>query len=174
MPAKQTKKVWPKKYDWNTLKLEYLTSPIINLSERWRHQRGTTEAPKNWNFKKQTKGREEEKKRFREQIAMEAIEELKKEMVAIYKPDAKELSEAHQALFTLIRAKIRFMQWGDIPWAKITNVDVRDLKALWEMVKIEKWEPTKYVQQDTKATVTPWAPTDEEMEKIQSLLSSGE
>jgi len=43
------------------------------------------------------------------------------------------------------------------------------------MVKIEKGEPTKYVQQDTKATITPGeAPTDEELEKIQSLLSSAE
>lgn len=174
MPTKKTKKVWPQKYDWKALKLEYLISPIADISERWRNKRGTNEAPKNGNFKKQTKGWTEDKKKLREEVAKEAMEELKKEMIEAYKPSMEELSEAHQALFTLIRAKIRLMQWGDIPWAKITDVDVRDLKALWEMVKIEKWEPTKYVQQDSKTIITPWAPTDEELEKIQSLLSSAE
>lgn len=175
MPAKKTKKVWPKKYDWEALRLEFLVSPIADISERWRNKRGTEKAPWNGNFKKKTKGRAEDKKKLREEVAKEAMEELKKEMVEAYKPSAKELSEVHQAIFTLIKAKIRLMQWGDIPWAKITNVDVRDLKALWEMVKIEKGEPTKYVQQDTKATITPWeVPTDEELEKIQSLLSSAQ
>ena len=172
---KQVKKNWPKKYDWEALRLEFLVSPIAEVAERWRQKWGDSEVPKNWNFQKQTKGRAEDKKKFRENIAKEAMEELKKEMIEAYKPSMEELSEAHQALFTLIRAKIRLMQWGDISWTKITNVDVRDLKALWEMVKIEKGEPTKYVQQDTKATITPGeAPTDEELEKIQSLLSSAE
>ena len=175
MPTKKTKKAWSQKYDWNALKLEYLISPITDISEWRRNKRGTKKAPWNGNFKKQTKGRAEDKKKLREEVAKEAMEELKKEMIEAYKPSMEELSEAHQALFTLIRAKIRLMQWWDIPWAKITNVDVRDLKALWEMVKIEKGEPTKYVQQDTKATITPGeAPTDDELEKIQSLLSSAE
>lgn len=145
---KQLKKNWPKKYDWEALRLEFLVSPIADISEWWRHKRGTIEAPQNGNFKKQTKWWLENKKQLREEVTKQAMEELKKEMVEAYKPSAKELSEVHQAIFTLIKAKIRLMQWGDIPWAKITNVDVRDLKALWEMVKIEKWEPTKYEKTD--------------------------
>lgn len=174
--VKNTKKTDSKKqkisYNREALRLEFLVSPINDLSERWRHKWGTNEAPQNGNFKKHTKGWVEEKKQLREEVVKEAMEELKKEMVEAYKPTTQELSEAHQALFTLIRAKIRLMQWGDIPWAKITDVDVRDLKALWEMVKIEKWEPTRYIQQDTTATITQEEVTPEELQKIQSLLSS--
>lgn len=171
MPAKQTKKVWPKKYDWNALKLEYLTSPIINLSERWRHQRGTTEAPQNGNFKKQTKWWLEEKKKLREEISKEALEQIKKEWVEVYKPDMSELSEAHKKIFTLIQATINGMM-GELDSEEGFFVNIKTLKALREMIKIEKWEPTKYVKQDGETKVSfDDSLSQEDIEKIDQLLS---
>ena len=77
---KYPKKVWPKKYDWEALRLEFLVSPIADISERWRHKRGTAEVPQNGNFKKQTKWWLEDKKKLREEISKEALEQIKKEL----------------------------------------------------------------------------------------------
>ena len=171
---KQVKKNWPKKYDWEALRLEFLVSPIAEVAERWRQKWGDSEVPKNWNFQKQTKGRAEEKKQLREEVTKQAMEELKKEMVEAYKPSSEELSEAHKKIFTLIQATINSMM-ERLENGEVSLDNIKTIKSLREIIKIEKWEPTKYVQQDTKATITSWeVPTDEELEKIQSLLSSAQ
>lgn len=168
---KQVKKNWPKKYDWEALRLEFLVSPIADISEWWRHKRGTTEAPQNGNFKKQTKWWLEDKKKLREEISKEALEQIKKEWVEVYKPDIKELSEAHQKIFSLIQATINGMM-SELGSDKGFFVDMKTLKALREMIKIEKWEPTKYVKQDGETKVSfDDSLSQEDIEKIDQLLS---
>ena len=168
---KQVKKNWPKKYDWEALRLEFLVSPIADISERRRHKRGTTEAPQNGNFKKQTKWWLEDKKKLREEISKEALEQIKKEWIAVYKPDMSELSEAHKKIFTLIQATINGMM-SELGSDKGFFVDMKTLKALREMIKIEKWEPTKYVKQDGETKVSfDDSLSQEDIEKIDQLLS---
>lgn len=168
---KQVKKNWPKKYDWEALRLEFLVSPIADISEWWRHKRGTTEAPQNGNFKKQTKWWLEEKKKLREEISKEALEQIKKEWVEVYKPDMSELSEAHKKIFTLIQATINGMM-GELDSEEGFFVNIKTLKALREMIKIEKWEPTKYVKQDGETKVSfDDSLSQEDIEKIDQLLS---
>ena len=168
---KQVKKNWPKKYDWEALRLEFLVSPIADISERRRHKRGTTEAPQNGNFKKQTKWWLEEKKKLREEITKEALEQIKKEWVEVYKRDIKELSEAHQKIFSLIQATINGMM-GELDSEEGFFVNMKTLKALREMIKIEKWEPTKYVKQDGETKVSfDDSLSQEDIEKIDQLLS---
>ncbi len=168
---KQVKKNWPKKYDWEALRLEFLVSPITDISERWRHKRGTTEAPQNGNFKKQTKWWLEDKKKLREEISKEALEQIKKEWVEVYKPDMSELSEAHKKIFTLIQATINGMM-SELDSEEGFFVNIKTLKALREMIKIEKWEPTKYVQQDATAQISfDEGLSQDEIEKIDQLLS---
>lgn len=144
---KYPKRNWAKKYDWAALKLEFLVSPIADISERWRHKRGTAEAPQNGNFKKQTKWWLEDKKKLREEISKEALEQIKKEWVEVYKPDMSELSEAHKKIFTLIQATINGMM-GELDSEEGFFVNIKTLKALREMIKIEKGEPTKYEKTD--------------------------
>lgn len=167
----KSKKNWAKKYDWAALKLEFLVSPIADISERWRHKRGTAEAPQNGNFKKQTKWWLEDKKKLREEISKEALEQIKKEWVEVYKPDMSELSEAHKKIFTLIQATINGMM-GELDSEEGFFVNIKTLKALREMIKIEKWEPTKYVQQDATAQISfDEDLSQDEIEKIDQLLS---
>lgn len=144
---KQVKKNWPQKYDWDALRLEFLISPIADISEWWRHKRGTTEAPQNGNFKKQTKWWIEDKKKLREEISKEAVEQIKREGVKIYKPNMRELSDAHQKIFTLIQATINGMM-SDLDSEEGFFVNIKTLKSLREMIKIEKGEPTKYEKTD--------------------------
>ena len=168
---KQVKKNWPKKYDWEALRLEFLVCPIADISEWWRHKRGTTEAPQNGNFKKQTKWWLEEKKKLREEISKEALEQIKKEWVEVYKPDMSELSEAHKKIFTLIQATINGMM-RELDSEEGFFVNIKTLKALREMIKIEKWEPTKYVKQDGETKVSfDDSLSQEDIEKIDQLLS---
>lgn len=168
---KQVKKNWPKKYDWEALRLEFLVSPIADISEWWRHKRGTIEAPQNGNFKKQTKWWLEDKKKLREEISKEALEQIKKEWVEVYKPDMSELSEAHKKIFTLIQATINGMM-GELDSEEGFFVNIKTLKALREMIKIEKWEPTKYVKQDGETKVSfDDSLSQEDIEKIDQLLS---
>ena len=167
----KSKKNWVKKYDWAALKLEFLVSPIVDISERWRHKRGTAEAPQNGNFKKQTKWWLEDKKKLREEISKEALEQIKKEWVEVSKPDMSELSEAHKKIFTLIQATINGMM-GELDSEEGFFVNIKTLKALREMIKIEKWEPTKYVQQDATAQISfDEDLSQDEIEKIDQLLS---
>ena len=167
----KSKKNWAKKYDWAALKLEFLVSPIADISERWRHKRGTVEVPQNGNFKKQTKWWLEDKKKLREEISKEALEQIKKEWVEVYKPDMSELSEAHKKIFTLIQATINGMM-GELDSEEGFFVNIKTLKALREMIKIEKWEPTKYVQQDATAQISfDEDLSQDEIEKIDQLLS---
>ena len=167
----KSKKSWLKKYDWAALKLEFLVSPIADISERWRHKRGTAEAPQNGNFKKQTKWWLEDKKKLREEISKEALEQIKKEWVEVYKPYMRELSEAHKKIFTLIQATINGMM-GELDSEEGFFVNIKTLKALREMIKIEKWEPTKYVQQDATAQISfDEDLSQDEIEKIDQLLS---
>ncbi len=144
---KQVKKNGPKKYDWEALRLEFLVSPMMNISEWRRRKRGGIEVPKNWNFQKQTKWRVEEKKKLREEISKEALEQIKKEWVEVYKPDMRELSEAHKKIFTLIQATINGMM-SELDSDEGFFVNIKTLKSLREMIKIEKWEPTKYEKTD--------------------------
>lgn len=153
-----------KRYDWNKLKQEFLSSKFQSVQE-WRKARNKQWKGKlDWNFNKQTKGRAEEKAKLKSKALNEAKEEIEKEMKELYKPSLEELAGMHKTVIQLIYAKLeKMLEEGG---------SMQDLAKIWEILKVEKWEPTKYVQQDSKTTITPWAPTDEELEKIQSLLSS--
>lgn len=49
---------------------------------------------------------------------------------------------------------------------------MQDLAKIWEILKIEKGEPTKYVQQDTKATIQQREVLNsDDIKKIEELLS---
>ena len=55
----------------------------------------------------------------------------------VYKRDIKELSEAHQKIFSLIQATINGMM-GELDSEEGFFVNMKTLKALREMIKIEK------------------------------------
>ena len=86
-------------------------------------------------------------KKLREEISKEALEQIKKEWVEVYKPDMRELSEAHKKIFTLIQATINGMM-SELDSDEGFFVNIKTLKSLREMIKIEKWEPTKYEKTD--------------------------
>lgn len=149
------------KYDWNRLKLEFFQSKAIDvksffeISWYWFNAYVT----------KHTKGWREEKKHFRDEAKKEALEQAKKEAVAIYKPSIEELNNIHQLLVLTMSKKAMSMalkwpkkiqktdwSWNPIIWKDgkpetydiddSDDIDAWELKKIWEMTKIEKWEPT--------------------------------
>lgn len=134
------KKNSSKRYDWNKLKKEFLSSKFQTVQEWRKARKGQEKGKLDWNFNKQTKGRAEEKAKLKAKALNEAKEEIKKEMKELYKPSLEELAEMHQIVMQLIYAKLEKMleEWGSM----------QDLAKIWEILKIEKGEPTKYEKSD--------------------------
>lgn len=135
------KKNSSKRYDWNKLKKEFLSSKFQSVQE-WRKARDKQWKGKlDWNFNKQTKGRAQEKAKLKSKALKEAKEEIKKEMKELYKPSLEELAGMHKTVIQLIYVKLEKMmeKWK---W------NVQDLAKIWEILKVEKGEPTKYEKSD--------------------------
>ena len=152
------------RYDWNKLKKDFLSSKFQSVQE-WRKAKDKQWKGKiDWNFNKQTKGWAEEKAKLKANALEEAKQEIKEEMKEFYKPSTQELAEMHKRVIQLISDKIEKMleEWGSM----------LDLAKIREILKVEKWEPTKYIQQDMKASIKQDPePTEDELKKIASLLS---
>lgn len=129
-----------KRYDWNKLKKEFLSSKFQSVQEWRKARKGQEKGKLDWNFNKQTKGRAEEKAKLKAKALNEAKEEIKKEMKELYKPSLEELSGMHKTVIQLIYAKLeKMLEEGG---------SMQDLAKIWEILKVEKWEPTKYEKSD--------------------------
>lgn len=95
-----------KRYDWNKLKKEFLSSKFQTVQEWRKDKQGTKGGQWNGNFHRKTKGRAEEKSKLKEKALKEAKEEIKKEMKELYKPSLEELAEMHQIVMQLIYTKL--------------------------------------------------------------------
>lgn len=84
----------------------------------------------------------EEKKKRKEEMINQARIEAQQEWVEIYKPSMELLSQLHADIMFLVREKLARMKQSK------TTPQAGELAKLWEMIKIEKGEPTKYEKSD--------------------------
>lgn len=83
-----------------------------------------------------------------------AKDEIETQLVEIYKPQMRELSKMHEASISILRAKA-FSLAQNISKDKNGNIilpenlKMRELQIIWEMIKIEKWEPIKVKRTST-------------------------
>ncbi len=155
-----------RKYDYWKLKIEFFKWPRLNVvafcKDKWLNSTS-------WVHTKKMKGWWEEKKVLSEEASKIAKENLKQEMVKLYSPSPKELAEIYKAVMLTFKAKAmsnaqKIKQLED--WTIIIPPDVSmsENKLIWEIIKTERWEPTKV----TKDDFIP--PTEDEDEWIQFYL----
>lgn len=159
---KPTKKPTKTTYNWDKLKIQFLTSKYKTVAEWWRNTQGTEEVPENWNFKKQTKWWSEEKA----EIWKQAIEESKEEVKKSYVPDIEDLNNLHKDAIGLIKLTLHKMKGGkakitleDWNTREISDVDIGDLEKIWKIIKVEKNEPIKFTENNTNHSFT-WISID--------------
>ena len=167
------------KYDRETLFLEYLTDDEIYaesfLRKKWvvkpwkKGQLGYSGA-----MKVQTRGRAEKKKKFQEKAMQRAVLKLEKEVAEkIYKPSIKELNEMHRRTMDIWKIVLNDMtiiskdKDGNTTYKVNKNATriSKELRNIREIVKTEKWEPTR--------TILDLTPVPEEKkldEKQQAIL----
>lgn len=127
------------------MKKDYLLSEIMTikryLDSKW--------IKKNWHIGDMTTGWADEKLLLIEETKEEARKELKKNLVKIFTPSEKEISQTYEAVFTTLRLKAisNYQKIKRMPdWTIIIppDVNVNEQKVIWEIIKAEKWEPTKF------------------------------
>ena len=136
------------KYDWSELRNEFMQGDYLSIFDFYKkHQKSTKTAPKNtinWQRKKMTKGRAEEKDHMKKQVDNRITEhknsiedELKAKMSEELHVDIQELIKQKKALFILINKKIVHLAKNSPE-----NITARDINILLDMVKRELGEPT--------------------------------
>lgn len=152
----QFKRTGLKKYDWNKIKLEYLASPINEISVFIKQHLGI-EIVKSWNAAHKTTGWQREKDAMRLEAMKIAKENLLKEQVKMYEPSIEELNKMHKGTIQLIQLSLQYLNEQCINIDPITGrpvlvrmPDTNDTTRLWKMVKAEKKEPESFTWNDFK------------------------
>jgi hypothetical protein len=128
-----------KKIDWSARKLEFLESDFLEVAEFFRHLLGTNKLP--WNIKLKTKWWSKDKAQWLGKIREKVLEEAEKEMIKLRKPDMQKLWNIHKNIFNMLVEYSNQIIWKWNP--SIPKISIKELKTLREIVKTEKWEPTR-------------------------------
>lgn len=154
-----------RKYDRNAIYLEYLTSDEDSID--WFLKASGVVKP-NWKggfiingwHRAATAWRQQKKYEFKERAMQKAVKQLEKEMgEKVYKPTIKELSDMHKKLLMTTKVALNQMTVVDkntkeIKINPLYSKISKEIKDLREIVKVEKKEPTKYVEDLTPPAET--------------------
>lgn len=132
------------KYNWDKLKLDYFSSPTMEVKDFFQYQYSTYTG----HIKQKTIWWSKEKQDFIVECRKLAEKDMKGELKELYKPTLQELSKMHEAIMHIIKSKLFSLaqkvskdENGNIILPK--DLNLKELKIIWEIIKAEKWEPIK-------------------------------
>lgn len=132
-------------YNWDKLKLEYFTSPIMEVKEFFKSSYSTYSG----HTKSKTKWWSLEKQKLIQSCKNNAEKELRENLKEIYKPSVEELSQMYKAIFYIFKLKVLNLSQnitkdenGKIILPK--DLNIRELKIIREIVRTEMGLPTKF------------------------------
>ncbi|MDD2870451.1 MAG: hypothetical protein PHS49_00540 [Candidatus Gracilibacteria bacterium] len=133
------------KYNWHKLKLEYFTSPKMEVKEFFESKYSTYSG----HIKSKTNGWRDDKNELIKKCKNQAENELRDNLKEIYKPSIEELSNIYKSLMFIIRAKVVNLSQNIIKDEKgnITlpsDLNIRELKIIWEIIRTEMGLPVKF------------------------------
>lgn len=132
-----------KKYDWNALKTEFMTSSHITVAPFNREKFG--DKCLNGSILQATMGWGAEKEKMMESVRAQVMAEAKAKMVKIYRPSIEELGSMHKATMELYKASLSMIT-AEVVKGKAKGKDILPnltaLHAIWNVVKVEKGEAT--------------------------------
>ncbi len=126
------------KYNFDKIKLEYFSSPIKEVKEFFQYSYNTYTS----HIKLKTKWWSVEKQNMIRNVRIELQKEMEHEMVELYKPTIKELSQMHKAVLTIVKWKLYHLAWN-ITKDDFGNIilpdslDVREVAIIWKIIKSE-------------------------------------
>ena len=138
--------MWVQKYDYSALKLEFFESDYNEVktffTDKW--------LIFNSDIVKKTKWRTQDKKAWKEKIVEKALQRKQDELAKKFDIPMDRLLENKKATIQLIRKKINAInEKAKKSW---DSIDMRDLKLIREMNKVELWEPTSVNRNDNVNT----------------------
>lgn len=151
------------KYDWETLKWQYFQSEILDVKGWWENI-GNIYSPY---ITEKTKGRTEDKKKWKESLVDKVMEVAEQEFIETYKPDIKELWKYHKLIMWIVAKKLVSMAKKE---KDADDIFVWDVEKLRKMIKVEKNEPTVVSKTTWDIKVIPIS--DEDKEKVDALLDA--
>lgn len=133
------------RHNWAEIKSKFLWSKAVSVLQFLKEEG----IKRSWNVSKQTTGWTEDKLKLIMEAKEEARDELKSNLVTLFKPSEKEIAQAYEAVFTTLRLKAisNYQKIKRMPDGTIIippDVNVNEQKAIWEVIKAERWEPTKF------------------------------
>lgn len=134
------------KYNWKALKNEYFKSKIDEV-EGFIQDKYKTKT--NWYIRQNTKGRKEEKEKYREEIYAEAKERNKEKAIQDLEIPIEIMKEWKKEWILSIVEDL-----------KAKTLSMSDKVKGINQLKVELWEPTSFTKSDTTLR---WDPLDESL-----------
>lgn len=129
------------KYNWDKLKVEYLKSDILEITEFFRHKIGKDEVLNSGNLKRQTSGWRDEK----EALIKSSFENAKMQFTKRHKDHFDKMLRAKNLLIDLVILRAnQSVKTEVIDGVKIqkTDMSVSELYRAYMLLKTELGEPT--------------------------------
>lgn len=140
--------------DWNKLKLDFFKDEIDDVSVFFKTRYGQRNGTININ----TRWRSRDKQDFKKEIAEKALAKAKEKMSDDMALDLDKIRMLKKRWFELLFKRAndfidkKDKNWNIIQWEK---VDVRDIKDIINLSKVEMWEPTTISRGDADSQREP-------------------
>lgn len=151
------------KHDFKALKKEFMSSKCDEVKVFIENKLGKWS--RNWNMSRNTKWWAKEKKELKAESAEKAIKKVWNKLAKQLEPSTEFLLWNITKAIELSGRKLEQMEEKD-------QINVKDLNTIRWMNRIQNWQPTTYVKEDSNVTQTervewilivlPWKPIDSE------------
>ena len=151
------------KRDFKALKKEFMASKCDEVKVFIENKLGKWSW--NWNMSRNTKWWSKEKRELKAESAKKAIKQVWNKLSKQLEPSTEFLLGNIAKAIELSGRKLEQMEEKD-------NINVKDLNTIRGMNRIQNWQPTTYVKEDSNVTQTervegiyivlPWKPIDNE------------
>lgn len=134
-----------KTYNWEALKKKYILSDYASINA-FLEEQGMN---RNWYSSQKTKGWAKYKLELEMEAKAKARENTVNSLAKLFTPSEKEISQTYEAVFTTLRLKAisNYQKIKRMPdWTIIIppDVNMNESKIIWEIIKAERWEPTRF------------------------------
>lgn len=128
------------KRDYEKLKKEFMTSKESELKVffEWKYGKWSW----NWTISKNTKWWANEKKELKAKATEKALKKVETKLANKLEPSSEFLLWNINKAIELTARKLEQMEEKD-------SINVKDLNTIWSMNRIQNWQPTTYVKEES-------------------------
>ena len=128
------------KRDFKALKKEFMASKCDEVKVFIENKLG--EWSRNWNMSRNTKWWAKEKKELKAKATDKALKKVEDKLAEKLEPSSQFLLWNINKAIELTARKLEQMEEKD-------SINVKDLNTIWSMNRIQNWQPTTYVKEES-------------------------